>query len=478
MANMKSWSRRAVVTALPVIAGCAALGRSGVGSDMHLTPVAAVEFAGVAPTQATFEERMEHYGVPGLSVALASGGRATRTLCWGVRDAGEGARVDADTVLQAASIGKAVTAVGALALVQDGAIGLDDDVRRRLPGRSIPFAAGVADRPVTLRQLLSHTAGVNAPSYDGLAPGARWPSLGEILDGADGAGGPRVEVATAAGAYRYSGGGFELIEAVIENCAGQPFERVMHERVFAKLGMERTTFEPVPPAGLRDDIASGHSWVGARRDTPWLVYPQRAAASLWSTPSNLCRLLSDVSASWRGSEGDVLSAASAHVMMTEVASGMGLGFGVQGEGRAKIISHAGWTRGYRSYLAAFPATGEAIVVMANGDRGNELAMEVVRGAARSLDWPGFAPRVVRAAHPDAAALEALTGSYAFADAGFSVDIARADDHLVVSTPRGARYTFYAMGEGGFVAVEDGETAAFSRADGRGVVDMWGMRGVR
>jgi hypothetical protein len=148
---------------------------------------------------------------------------------------------------------------------------------------------------------------------------------------------------------------------------------------------------------------------------------------------------------------------------------------VQADGAAKIISHAGWTRGYRSYFAAFPASGEGIVVMANGDRGNELAMEIVRGAAVSHNWPGFAPRDVTRARWSDEQLRARAGDYNFADAGFSITVSAVDEHLVAVTPRGASYTLYPISADTVCGLEDGEVGVFD-SDGR--LSLWGMQAVK
>lgn len=425
--------------------------------------------------------RMAHYGVPGASVAVLRNGKRAWSAAYGVIAAGRAARIGPHTLFQAASLSKPVTAVAALRLVDAGKITLDEDVNARLR-RPIPFADGIVPRPITLRQLLSHTAGVNVPSFPGFDRDAPLPLLNDILDGAPGAKTPRIEVVHGAGEHQYSGGGYEIVEQLIEHFDGA-FEMTMERSVLRRAEMQHSTFRPAPPDRLAADVASGHGWTGKPRDPAWLLYPQHAAASLWSTAGDLARFLAAVVASHRNARGALLTQATARQMLTLVAANTGLGFGVEGEGRAKLISHAGWNTGYRSYMAAFPETGDGIVVMTNGDRGHQLAMEIVRAAARAYEWPAFAPDYMPAATVSADLLDQLAGTYEFAEAGFQVVLSREDDHLRLSAPRGD-YILHAIADASsaddtqFVAMEDGERAAFKRSESDTALQIWDMRARR
>ena len=470
MALFTALNRRTVLAGLGLCAPAASALEAGA-----LAPQPAIVFADHTPRLGSIAERMQFYGCPGLSFALFDAS-TLRATTYGERSAGTPPAIDGRTAFQAASISKAVSAIGMMKLVAAGRIGLDDDVRTRLGGWTLRFAEGVPGQPITLRQLLSHSAGINVESYPGFAPGETLPTLTEILDGAPIARTPRVVVDTAPGAYRYSGGGFELVEKLIEEISAMPFTDYMQRHVLAPAGMTCSSFQPVPSSQMSADLASGHGWTGALRDTPYLVYPQHAAASLWSTPSDLARLFRALMTSAER-RGGMFTQALARAMLTEQVPGtaMGLGLGAAGAGDAKIISHAGWTRGYRSYFAALPARGEGIVVMTNGDRGNELAMEIVRGAATLRHWPGLTPRPVERAQWSDAEMSERAGSYTFADAGFSIDLRAMGDHFIATTPRGSAYTFYPTGPATMSAVEDGADGVFS-ADG--ALALWGMRATK
>jgi CubicO group peptidase (beta-lactamase class C family) len=459
--------RRSVLLATAGLAGCAGrLPAVEQGSVHDLGLISAVVFPDSTPLP--LSERMRRFGVAGAQVTVMREGRVALRIAQGKRSASLSELVDARTQFQAASLSKPVTALGALRLVASGAIGLDEDVRPRLGSWRLNFAEGLAPRAVTLRQLLSHTAGASVPSFPGFDRNAPAPSLREILDGAPGVNTPRVEIAHPSGAYRYSGGGYEIIEHLIEQISGRAFTDYMHDTVLAPARMRRSTFA-LPDV---QNIASGHDWVGVAREGGWLNYPQHAAASLWSNADDLALLLHAVTDAYHGARNALLPQALAREALTEVASGTGLGFGVSGEGDAKIISHAGWNRGYRSYIAAYPERREVIAVMASGDRGNEFIMEVLRGAARRFGWPGFQPQQHTRATWSRATRQSLPGEYGFEEAGFSVVIESAGDDFILRTPRGADYTLAPVSEDTLISIEDGETIRV--AGGGSSLAMWGM----
>ncbi|HEX2251687.1 MAG TPA: serine hydrolase domain-containing protein [Thermoanaerobaculia bacterium] len=198
----------------------------------------AVVLAGRDEPRWSVEERMERYRVPGLGIAVIDDGAVAWAAGYGVTRAGGAVPTTASTRFQAASIIKAVSAAGALRLVQDGRLGLDEDVGRRPRSWRLRFADGVAAAPVTLRHLLSHSAGVTVHGFPGYRRGAPLPTPLQILDGAAPANSPAVRVDETPGRrYRYSGGGYQVVELLLEEVTGRPFASLLAELVLAPAGI-------------------------------------------------------------------------------------------------------------------------------------------------------------------------------------------------------------------------------------------------
>lgn len=356
-------------------------------------------------------DRMRAEGVPGLSVAVIHQGR----LHWaqGFGEARAGVPMTAETRLQAGSISKAVAAVGVLRLAQAQGVGLDQDLRPLLK-RWQPEVEDGAPR-YTLRRLLSHTAGLGVHGFGGYAADAPLPSLAQILDGQPPANSPAVRPVQSAGlGFRYSGGGSTIVQLWVEDQTGQAFADAMQAWVLGPLGMTSSSYEQPP----RDALAlRAHAHQGAGHPEPggWRVYPEQQAAGLWTTPSDLTRLLLAMQAARRGEPGPI-EPALARTATTPVAWPVGLGFFLEGpQDRPSRFGHNGSNQGFESMAVADLDGGEGLVIMANTNGTWGLMEAVRRTLARVYGWPGeVAPlAVAQQALPPAA--KAWLGEYALPD---------------------------------------------------------------
>lgn len=357
---------------------------------------------------ATITDEMARLGVPGASVSVIHEGRIAWSKGYGVVAPG-GPPVKADTPFQAGSISKAVTAVGALVLARSSGLPLDAAVEGHLRGWRPPANAFTGTRPITLRGLLSHTAGINVRTFPGYAAGERVPTLQQVLDGVPPANTDAVRVVAAPGtAWRYSGGGYAIVQRWMEDVSGAAFADWMHDRVLAPLGMQDSSFVQQTPAGAAMPHAVDGSPVagGAHR------YPAAAAAGLWSTATDLARLLLALQEAVSGDPG-LLDPATTRAMLAEVQPGHAMGFELGGAPDARYFSKGGDTEGFAAYMVAYTDRGDGAVVMTNGARGRELAEALVRSIAAAYDWPGFQPRVRAAVALDASTEARLLGSYRY-----------------------------------------------------------------
>jgi CubicO group peptidase (beta-lactamase class C family) len=361
----------------------------------------------------TIHERLREYRVPGVSVAVINNGRIEWARGWGEAEAGSGIPVDTATLFQAASISKPVAAVAALRLVEAGQLALDEDVNARLRSWQVPASPHTATEKVTLRRLLSHSAGTTVHGFPGYAAGATVPSAVQVLNGEAPANSRPVRVDTVPGSlWRYSGGGITIAQLMMTDVTGRPFAELMREYVLEPAGMRHSTYAQPLPAERAGQAATAHRGDGTPLPGKHHTYPEQAAAGLWTTPSDLARLAIEVQRAYNGQSGRIFTPETARLMLTTQSGSYGLGFAVNGEGDSLRFEHGGSNQGFRAFFMATAQTGKGVIVMTNGENGAELGMEVLRAVAREYGLPGHAARERDALRLDAAALAAYAGSYA------------------------------------------------------------------
>lgn len=383
----------AVVTAVPAAAQNADDGAARIQrvEEGLMTPV---RVRGTLPIRFDLEWRMAHYRVPGVSVAVVDGYGLAWARTWGVADVRGTEAVGPNTLFQAASISKPVTALAVLRLVERGILELDAPANRYLRRWKIPDGPAAPGDAVTLRHLLTHTGGLTVHGFPGYPHGLELPDPLAIVRGEPQSNTAAVRLDTAPGSiWRYSGGGYTVLQLLLEDATGTPFPHLMRDLVLDPAGMVGSTFEqPIPP-GRTHEAARAHDREGRTTESGWHDYPEMAAAGLWTTPSELALLVLDLQGSLRGEEGHLLSPAMAAAMMERGLGGFGMGFKVDGEGERRTFSHGGSNHGFKAQLLAFVEDGQAAVIMTNGDNGGALAQELILAIAEEYHWPGIEQEV-------------------------------------------------------------------------------------
>jgi CubicO group peptidase (beta-lactamase class C family) len=305
---------------------------------------------------------------PGLAFALVHHGWVVWAAGYGVADQVTRQPVTAATRFQAASLSKPVTAWGVLRLVEQSRIGLDDPVvghlRRWHPPPS-PFDTDA----ITIRRLLSHTAGLSVHGYDGQQPDRPLAAIEISLSGEAGGSFPVELLEAPGGRWLYSGGGYSVLQLLVEELTGRPFADYMQAEVLQPLGMTASSF------GWQRTAATAfpHNAAGGR--IPDFAFAEQAAAGLVTTAPDLARFLA---AALSGPDGEppgrgVLSPARVRLALTAApATGgrWGLGYGLgQLAGGDRLACHEGANHGWRTGLALLPDRRAGIVVLANGDAG-------------------------------------------------------------------------------------------------------------
>ena len=337
----------------------------------------------------TIAQRMEHYRVPGVGIAVMDEGQIVWAKGYGVRDVDTGEPVAAETLFQAASISKPVAALAVHRLVERGVLDLDTEVNEYLTTWKLPGSDFTAERPVTLRGILSHTAGLTQHGFPGYASNAELPTVPQILDGEGNTGAVRVDMLPGE-TWRYSGGGYTILQQVLVDVTGTPFPQLLRELVLDPMRVRLSTYEQPLPSRLWENAAHAHDRQGQPIDGWWHVYPELAAAGLWTTPFELLRIVSEVQRSWKGEVGTFLQRETAREMLRPLMNGYGLGFGT-GEGPNARFGHGGSNNGFKALLTAYIEDGKGLAVMTNGDQGSALANEILRAVAAEYGWKEIDP---------------------------------------------------------------------------------------
>jgi CubicO group peptidase (beta-lactamase class C family) len=341
-----------------------------------------------APARERVVALLAKHKVPGASIALIEGGKVAWALGYGVKEAGKPEPVTAATLFQAASISKPVAAFAAMRLVGQGKLRLDDNVDDTLSSWRVPANAFTRQQPVTLRLLLSHRAGVIVPGFPGYAAGVQVPSLLDVLGGKPPANTPAIVVdMPPARTFRYSGGGFCIVQQLLMDVADAPFEKAMDDLVLGPLGMTSSAYRQPLPEARRGEAATGHQSRGAI-EGKWHTYPELAAAGLWTTAEDLAKFGLGVSKAWQGESPDILSRELGREMLTrQGAGGYGLGLIVRGAGKGLSFTHDGVNAGFESRLVGFPATGQGAVVMTNANGSKPLIEALTELLRAEYRWP-------------------------------------------------------------------------------------------
>lgn len=353
--------------------------------ETRIAPMAATP-EGAAPR--TLAVRMAELKIPGVSVAFIENGKVKWTRAYGVATAGGTQSTTPATLFQAASMSKAFAATAVLRLVEQGKLRLDEDVNSRLKAWKVPPSPYTAEQKVTLRRLLSHTAGLTVGGFPGYQSGKPVPSITQILDGTPPANTPPIRSFEApGGSFAYSGGGYVVAQLAIVEAGGKPYPELLQDLVLRPVGMRQSTFAQPLPQALVGHAASGHDRKGAVIPGARNTYPEYAAASLWTTPSDYGLFLISLQDSHAGRPHALLRQSSAQVMMTPVDANYGLGLAIGRQGGHPYIQHSGGNEGFQCDAFAFlDGSRQGLVIMTNGDAGGTLTSEIRRAVATAYGW--------------------------------------------------------------------------------------------
>lgn len=351
------------------------------------------------------DQLMRRFQIPGISIAVIDNYKIVCAKGYGVTEKNGSSPVTPSTLFLAGSISKPVAAVGALYLVQQGKLSLDENVNAKLKTWRVPDNDFTAEHKVTLGLLLDHTGGFTGGDFfPGYAVGAPLPSLHQILDGLSPSMNDPIRLGFVPGTkWQYSGDGYLVVQQLMIDAGGKSFPQLMREAVFEKLGMMDSTFEEPLPVDRTASAASGTLMNGTPVKGKWHVTPEMAAGGLWSTPTDLAKLAIELALSAHGKANNVLSQKWVRDMLAphwekDVVNILGtkddpdaMGFGFFVSKKTGRFGHIGGNVGYQATLVMFADTGNGAVIMTNSDIGLTVGNDLLNRIAEVYGWHYVAP---------------------------------------------------------------------------------------
>jgi len=338
---------------------------------------------------AVVQAMMTQFHVPGVSIAVVKDFKIAWAQAYGTADVETGAPVTTETMFQAASISKTIAAMASVRAVQEGKFSLDQDVNTILKSWQLPGGEFTKDRPVTPRSLMSHTSGTgDGFGFPGYAPGAPLPTVVQILNGDP----PstlrkvRLERPPLTG-FKYSGGAVMIEQLALTDAVGKPFEQIARDWILNPIDMTNSTYEQPLPSSRQKQAARAHDRSGARMGDPWHIYPEQAAAGLWTTPTDLAKLIIEVQRTLLGKSTRVLSKASMQEMVTPVGVGpYAVGFQMEKQGEGWYFMHGGSNWGFQCDMIGHRVKGYGMAIMTNGDNGGPFIYLLRQRIEASEHW--------------------------------------------------------------------------------------------
>jgi len=320
------------------------------------------------------KERMKFYNVAGLSLSLINDGQISDISSFGVLEAGTSEKVDDNSIFNACSISKFLTSILVLKLSDQGLLDINDNVNNRLTSWKVPENEFTQTKKVTIRNLLSHESGIIDPegSFSNLNNTHGVPNMIDLLMGKTTYCKNSIEVKYLPETdFQYSDAGFCIIQQLIEDIYEMPFGEIMKEIIFAPLQMNNSTYEIVFSDAIKGKFSCGHNKDGNVVNEKYPIYPYAAASGLWTTPTDIGKLVLELMSSLQGKSKLGLSINSVKELFNSKGckGWNGLGMFLDGSEKEIEVSSLGWGVGFQCMMVAFPYLGKGAIIMTNTDLG-------------------------------------------------------------------------------------------------------------
>ena len=440
-----------------------------------LTETRQVVFADSIIPKYNIAERMKFYKVPSVSIAVISNGSVVWAKAYGYADAGTRQPANTGTLYQAASISKSVNALGIMKLVQDGELSLEKDIREYLRTWTFPDNEFSKGKTITLRNLLSHTAGLSTGGFMGYTTSDSIPTINQVLNGQRPANSEAVKpILPVGGQFKYSGGGTVIIRKILEDNISKNYDSLMQALVLQPLKMTSSTFSQ-PLNHQYKNFAAAHDERMQALQGKFNIYPELAPDGLWITATDLAKFVIAIQQSLKGT--GFLEKRVAEEMLRPVlsSSDVALGTFIKEKGGEKYFTHSGANIGYRTdYYGSF-TTGNGVVVLTNAENGQDLINEIINSVATVYQWKDFySPLAVKAIQVPDTLLKKYAGDYFSEDPQIKVSIVKKGNSLELTVRRPE--IMYATGPDTFFLMSSPtDSCVFSSLQHDGVIDLFEVK---
>jgi CubicO group peptidase (beta-lactamase class C family) len=389
-------------------------------------------------------DRMKKYGINGVSIAVIHNYKIEWARGYGLADVCEDRPVTEKTLFQAASISKSINAVGVLKLVQDKKLDLNTDINKYLVTWKFPYDDKSNDKKITVSNLLSHTGGLTISGFPGYAKGEVIPNLPQILDGQKPANTDAVRSKEEPGkSFIYSGGGITISQLIVMDITHQPYDIFMQKNVLDPIGMTQSSYTQPPLHEKTPLLATGYRADGLEIPGKFHIYPEQAAAGLWTNPVDLCKYIIETQLAYQGKSSKVLSPEMTKVRLTTVLEDAALGTFVNSRvtGSLKYFNHNGGNEGFQCTAVGCRDNGEGVVIMTNSDNGSLIYEEILNSVATVYHWKDYyLPETKKVVDVDTSVLDKYVGKY---NAGnISVSFKKSDKSLLCNVRGDAFWNVY------------------------------------
>ena len=367
----------------------------------------------IGDQQFTLADRMKSNHVNGVSIALIKDYKIEWAKGYGWADSAEQRPVTTNTLFQAGSISKSLNGVGILKLVQEGKLNLDSDINIYLKSWKFPYDSLSKGKKITMANLLSHTAGLTVHGFDGYEKGDTIPTLIQILNGEKPANNKAIRsMYEPSLRSQYSGGGTTISQLILQDVTGQPYDTYMWNNVLNPMGMSNSFYTQPPPSDKENLLATGYYNDGAAVKGKYHIYPEQAAAGLWTNPTDLAKYIIETQLSLQGKSNKVLSPETTRLRLTPyIDSSAALGVFIIKKGNEKYFNHDGSDEGFVAAYYGSMENGNGAVVMANTDNWSLLS-EVINSLASVYNWKDFyTPKIKKVVTVNNEILKSYTGNY-------------------------------------------------------------------
>jgi CubicO group peptidase (beta-lactamase class C family) len=386
------------------------------------------------PQRWTLEERMKFYHANGVSIAVIKDYKIEWAKGYGWADSLEQKPVTTETLFQTGSNSKSLNAVGVLKLVQEGKLNLNADINDYLKTWKFPYDSLSKGKKITIANLLSHTAGLTVHGFDGYENGDTIPTIKQILNGQKPANSEAIRsMYEPSIKYEYSGGGTTISQLIIEDVTGKPYDVYMWENILKPMGMTNSSYTQPPLSVKQNLLATGYYNDGKAVKGKYHIYPEQAAAGLWTNPTDLAKYVIETQLSLKGKSQKILSKDMTKVRLTPyIDDKSALGVFIINKNGIKNFEHGGVDEGFVSQYIGTLEGGNGVVVMTN-TYNTALFDEIIRSVALTYGWKNaYTPDIKKEIYMKGEDLHPYLGKYGSGDFIWSIIKKENDTYLSIN----------------------------------------------